>query len=89
MNLPKPNDPRWDELNEELKDALNKVLPEQFIKNQLPEKSIAKLNKFVYDFIRDTISHLEEKSRNDHRNGVRGRFIDQQNKLRKTKSRQP
>ena len=37
----------------------------QFIKRELPEKSIEKLNRFVYDFIQDKIPPLEEKPKND------------------------
>ena len=86
LNLPKPNDPLWDELDKELNDALDVVLPKKFIKKELPEKSIEKLNKFVYNFIQDKTPPLEEKPRNDQRNGVRGRFIDRQNKIRKQKA---
>ena len=86
LNLPKPNDPLWDELDKELNEALDVVLPKQFIKNKPPEKSIEKLNKFVYDFIQDKIPPLEQKPRNDQRNGVRGRFLDQQNNIRKQKA---
>ena len=86
LKLPKPNDPLWDELDKELNEALDIVLPKQFIKNKPPEKSIEKLNKFVYDFIQDKIPPLEQKPRNDQRNGVRGRFLDQQNNICKQKA---
>ena len=86
LNLPTLNDPLWDELDKELNVALDVVLPKQFIKRELPEKSIEKLNRFVYDFIQDKIPPLEEKPKNDQRTGVRGRFIDQLNKIRKQKA---
>ena len=34
LNLPKPNDPLWDELDKELNEALDVVLSKQFIKNK-------------------------------------------------------
>ena len=43
--------------------ALDVVFPKQFIKRELPEKSIEKLNRFVYDFIQDKILLLKRSPR--------------------------
>jgi hypothetical protein len=88
LDLPKPSDKIWKEIDQELGDALYCVLPDRDILRRPPAETLAKLEKYVYNFLRDKFPQEAKPMKNPRKlfTLARKRHRNQLEVLRKKKA---